>query len=112
MAKGVAKLRSVVATATPGHLLAPPLYGLNYFLYIVGKHISGLCECWNKETAGHVLLECRKYNVERKELFDKLAELGVIVFSVSSLFGHSDKHKLISEAVLQFLHNTGLYTRI
>ncbi len=83
--------------------------GLNYFLYVVGKHISGLCECGNKET---VFLECRKYNVERKELFDKLPELGVEVFSVYALFGHSDKHKLISEAVLQFLHNTGLYIRI
>ncbi len=25
------------------------------------------------------------------------------------LFGHSDNHKLISESVLQFVHNTGLY---
>ncbi len=83
--------------------------GLNNFLYVVGKHISGLCECGNKET---VFLECRKYNVERKELFDKLPELGVEVFSVYALFGHSDKHKLISEAVLQFLHNRGLYIRI
>ncbi len=67
------------------------------------------------ETVGHAFLKCRKYNVERKERFDNLAELGVEVFSVSSLFGHSDEHKLISEAVLQFLHNnsnTELYIRI
>ncbi len=34
--------------------------GFNYCLYFVGKHISGLCECGNKETIGHVFLECRK----------------------------------------------------
>ncbi len=52
------------------------------------------------ETVGQIFLECRKYNVERKECFDKLAGLGVEGFSVTTLFGHSDKHKLISEAVL------------
>lgn len=86
--------------------------GLNYFLHIIGKHISGLCECGNMETIGHVFLECRKYNVERRTLFCKLAEIGLKVFSVTSLFGHSDKHKQISEAVIQFLHETGLYLRI
>jgi len=32
--------------------------GLNYSLHIVGKHVSGLCECGSLETVGHVFLEC------------------------------------------------------
>ncbi len=49
------------------------------------------------ETVGHVFLECRMYNVKRKELFDKLAELGahanlkgyygkVIAFLIQTVF--------------------------
>jgi len=36
----------------------------------------------------------------------------VKAFSVLSLFGHCDEHKLNSKAVLQFLHDTGLYVRV
>lgn len=86
--------------------------GLNYSLCIVGKHVSGLCECGSVETVGHVFLECRRYRTERNVLVNKLSGLGVEAFSVLSLFGHSDEHKLISKAVLQFLHDTGLYVRI
>lgn len=50
---------------------------------------------WNVESIG------------QKEIYSLLSwqdlELRKAVFS---LFGHSDKHKLISEAVLQFLHDT------
>ena len=88
--------------------------GLNHFLFIVGKHVSGLCECGSSETVKHVFLECRKYSTERHALFGRLSVLGLggQAFSVCSLFGHCDNHKLISGAVLQFLHRTGLYGTI
>jgi len=77
------------------------------------KHVSCLCECWSLETVGYVFLEeCRKYRAERNIFFVQLAGLVVKVFSLLSLFGHSDEHKLISKAVLRFLHDTGLYVRI
>ena len=28
--------------------------GLNHFLFIVGKHVSGICECGSSETVKHV----------------------------------------------------------
>ena len=34
--------------------------GLNHSLFIVGKHVSGSCECGSSETVKHVFLECRK----------------------------------------------------
>ena len=55
---------------------------------------------------------CGEYNAERQRLFISMAELGVEVYSVFSLFGHSENHQKISKAVLQFLHDTGLYNRI
>jgi len=40
--------------------------GLNKYLHIVGKHISGRCEfCENIETVEHVIFECQKYERER-----------------------------------------------
>lgn len=66
--------------------------GLNDYLCIVGKHVSGLCECGSNETVKHVFLECKKYRVERKVLFVRLTGLGVEAFSISSLFGHSENN--------------------
>ena len=57
-------------------------------------------------------LECRKYKTERQTFFDRLLGLGVQPFSVFSLFGHCENHKLTSKAFLQFLRNTGLYVKI
>ena len=85
---------------------------LNKNLFLIGKHDTGLCQCGQPETIKHVFLECSIFNPERRALFLRMAELGVEVFSIFSLFGHSEKHQLITEAVLQFLHNTGLYSKI
>ena len=81
---------------------AGSLWAKYFYLFIIGKHVSGLCECGSSETVKHIFLECRKYRTERRILFDRL--LGVEAFSVFSLFGHS-------KAILQFL-NTGLYVKI
>jgi len=64
------------------------------------------------ETVKHVFLACSRYNTERQRLGIQMAEIGVQVFSISSLFGHSEKHQLISKAVLQFLHETGMYRKV
>ena len=81
-------------------------------MFLIGKHDTGLCQCGQLETVAHVFLECREYNAERQRLFISMAKLGVEVYSVFSLFGHNKHHQMISKAVMQFLHNTGLYERI
>ena len=86
--------------------------GLNQFLFILGKHDTGLCFCGRPETVKHVFLECSQYNAERQRLFIQMAEAGAQVFSISSLFGHCENHQSISRAVLQFLRETGLYRKI
>ena len=60
----------------------------------------------------HVLLECMIYSTERQGLFERMEELGVEVFSIFSLLGHSENHQQSAKAVLQFLHTTGLYNKI
>ena len=76
--------------------------------------MSGLFECGTSETVKHVFLECRIYRTEKHALFGRLLVLGLggQAFSVFSLFGHCDNHKLISRAVLQFLHGTGLCVKM
>src|SRR5439155_8361368 len=58
--------RNSVATITQlrtGHC------GLNYYLHRFGKRNSPYCECgMGKETVEHYLLECRKYNEQRRRL--------------------------------------------
>ena len=63
-------------------------YGLSKSLCIIGKHVSGLCECEILETVKLVFLECRKYREERKVFFVRLTGLGVEAFSVAFFFGH------------------------
>lgn len=47
--------------------------GLNYTLYRIGKHPTGLCdECGVSETVEHVLIMCNKYTEQRKMLIDDL----------------------------------------
>ena len=86
--------------------------GLKKNLFLIGKHDTGLCQCGQAESVAHVFLVCENYNAERQRLFISMAELGVEVYSVFSLFGHSENHQKISKAVLQFLHETRLYERI
>ena len=74
--------------------------------------MSGLCDCGSSETGKHIFLECRKYRTERHALFGRLLGLGVQAFSFFSLFGHSENHKLITRAVLQILHSSGVYVAI
>ena len=45
---------------------------MNYYLFLMGKHHSGLCDvCLVQETIRHVFIECPKYTSQRKVLFGK-----------------------------------------
>lgn len=79
-------------------------------LFRIGKHPSGLWECGNPETVKHVVLSCRKYSRERRQLFKMLADLGLTVFSYKSMFFSFEKQ--VEKAVLSYLRHSGLYERI
>lgn len=86
--------------------------GLNYYLKIMGKHPTGLCDCGSPETVQHVLLSCNRYKVERSMLFKRLSGLNIFWFSIKSLFGHQENQQLIEEFIIQFIRETRLYSRI
>lgn len=51
-------------------------YFLNSYLFQINKHSDGQCPtCKCKEDTNHFLLECDRYNAERKILFDSLQDL-------------------------------------
>ena len=60
----------------------------------------------------HILLECSLYCAERRDLFKTLTDLGLVSFSIRTLFGFHNNHQQIETAILQFLRDTGLYGRI
>lgn len=41
---------------------------LRSYLHAIGAEDSDVCECGQKETIKHVLLDCRRWNKERQEL--------------------------------------------
>ena len=46
-------------------------------LFIIGKHGRGRCECGQIETVELVMLNCQRYEEERRHLVGKLRELKV-----------------------------------
>ena len=52
-------------------------FGLNSSLFIIGKHGTGRCECGQEETIEHVMLNCQRYEEQRRHLVGNLTELGV-----------------------------------
>jgi ribonuclease HI len=82
---------------------------LNSTLHLISKHPTGLCEvCEVSETIEHVLMKCRRYNVERKELKEKLNNIGV-KFTILNVL-KSDRS--IINLMIEYLGNTGLNKRI
>ncbi len=84
--------------------------GLNQTLCKIGKHPTGLCEsCEILESVSHVLLECRKYEEERGEMFQVLKN-DIANVSVQNILEGSSwnviKHLMI------YLKNTGLMERV
>ena len=51
--------------------------GLNSSLFIKGKHGTGRCECGQVETIEHVMLNCQRYEEERRHLVGNLTKLRV-----------------------------------
>lgn len=50
--------------------------GLNNTLLIIGKHNRGKCEhCGEEETINRVILQCQKYQVERRKLIQNLRKM-------------------------------------
>ena len=41
--------------------------GLIHFLFIVGKHVSGLCECGSSETVKHIFWSVE--NIGKKDMY-------------------------------------------
>ena len=64
------KEQVTIAKMRIGHTL------LNSTLFIIGKHQDGMCddERQQPETVPHVLIHCRRYSRERKELLETLRE--------------------------------------
>lgn len=73
MSRGGSRREEVVMTRLRiGHS------NLNETLHIIGKHPTGLCEfCQAPETVEHVLVKCRKYSVERKEMMEGMERAGL-----------------------------------
>ena len=95
-----------IARLRIGHTL------LNSTLFIVGKHLNGMCdECQQPETVPHVIIYCRKYGSERKELLEKMRELGLEDMSVEGILnlGSSGRGRC---CFLKYLSDTGLMKRI
>jgi ribonuclease HI len=66
-------------------------YGLNHYRFLINKHPDGRCEvCGCKDTVAHLLLECKKYDHQRAELFDSVAEMGLKDLSLVGLLGGCD----------------------
>lgn len=54
-------------------------------LKMVGKHETGLCEeCQEEESVEHVILNCRKYVIERGVMKNNLNKLGVQEFNLKA----------------------------
>ena len=62
---------------------------LNDYRHKLGQCESGLCECGQKETVQHYLLQCQLYEEERNILCKRLREqLGIHTPNVYTLLGY------------------------
>lgn len=43
--------------------------GLATGLFLFGKHEDGLCDCSSAKNCNNVIMDCRKYTRERKEMY-------------------------------------------
>ena len=59
---------SIISRLRFGHTV------LNSSLFIIGKHGTGRCKCGQEETIEHVMLNCQKYEEERRHLVGNLTE--------------------------------------
>lgn len=66
---------------------------LKSYLHLIGAEDSDLCECGQKETVKHVLLDCRRWNAERRELRMSMRDIsrwGDVSFLLGGWSGRKD----------------------
>ncbi|CAJ1057143.1 RNA-directed DNA polymerase from mobile element jockey [Xyrichtys novacula] len=84
---------------------------LNKTLKMIGKHQTGLCEgCQVEESVEHVLMGCRRYEMERGEMRSKLRELGMQDLTLKGVLQMGDRAHV--RVLVEFLRVTGLIDRI
>lgn len=82
---------------------------LNSTLHRTGKHPTGKCrKCDHPESVQHVLMECKGYERERRELKAAL-EKEKVSFTVGNMLQRSGN---IRRYVTKYLRETGLMDRI
>lgn len=83
--------------------------GLNFTLHRIGKHPTGLCNhCDTQETVKHILLDCKGYEEERRELE---IQVGKQNMTLENLLGKTMSGKIFS-LLMHYLKNIGLSERI
>ena len=85
---------------------------LNSTLFILVKHLSGLCSCQELEAVQHVLMSCRKYDHQRQELLRELREIGLEEVSLKSILEVGSSRRGKCCFFFRFLKDTGLYSRV
>ena len=84
---------------------------LNSTLFIIGKHNTGNCVyCGQRETIEHVLLHCRKYEIERRNLIINLRN-NKIPFNIIDIVQQNSGSECY-KCVFQFLRITKLVGRL
>ncbi len=86
--------------------------GLAWGLFRIGKHHNGLCECGEKVTVQHVLMECSKLTTERRELFSAVLDTGIPCVSMRNLLNPVQHQRAVVKAVMDFLVDTDLHSKV
>ena len=103
---GNRKEETVITRLRIGHT------NLNSTLYIIGKHLTGLCErCQELETIEHVLISCRRYIPERRAMIEGMRKSGLTGDRLKDLLecGGSGQGR---RCLISFLITTALMDRI
>ncbi len=84
---------------------------LNKSLKMIGKHETGLCEwCQEEESVEHIIIRCRRYEVQRVIMRNNLRELGVQELTLKGVLSIGDRAQV--RILLTFLRETGLFNRL
>ena len=84
--------------------------GLRSGLALIGKHPDGRCECGERETVKHVLLQWGRYSRQRRTLYRRLGSAAESVFNMRTLLNLDSVDK--TKELMDYLHIIGVYKRI
>lgn len=80
--------------------------GLNHTLHIMGKHKNGKCEsCREEETIEHVIMKCKRYEKQRRELKRKIEKKGLKFSSIKIMKSASGDQ--VIKYILEYVRTTG-----